>query len=240
MNRKTKINFWDNVDMSGGETACWPWQGTILERGQGQFNFEGKTWRTKPLAYYLSNKVKPETIVSLCKNKACCNPKHIKSVSRKEYDASFRGNTEEDFWKLVNIKSDNECWLWMGHTSPSGYGIAQWKNSPRRAHRLAYFYKNGVLNKTDLILHSCHERRCCNPLHLRAGTHEDNMKDMVAAKRAAVGSRNGLAKLTEKQVIEIRKIYRAEKISQRKLAKQFKVNQAVINDILLYKTWRHV
>lgn len=38
------------------------------------------------------------------------------------------------------------------------------------------------------ILHSCDNPRCCNPEHLRIGTHQDNMNDKVSRGRSGLGA----------------------------------------------------
>lgn len=46
------------------------------------------------------------------------------------------------------------------------------------------------------VMHSCNNPPCCNPEHLSAGTHRDNMKHMVASDRQA-------RKYTDARVLEI-------------------------------------
>jgi len=59
----------------------------------------------------------------------------------------------------------------------------------------------------------------------------------VLGKQAARGERVNTAKLTEKQVIEIRQRYIQENISQRELGVNYGVKQGPINKIISRKTW---
>ncbi|HFJ9472606.1 TPA: NUMOD4 domain-containing protein [Bacillus paranthracis] len=54
------------------------------------------------------------------------------------------------------------------------------------------------------------------------------------------GSKNGLSKLTEENVIEIRRLYSNGDISQSKLAKRYGVAQSLINRIIVRKLWTHI
>lgn len=57
---------------------------------------------------------------------------------------------------------------------------------------------------------------------------------------APCGSKQGLSKLTEEQVLEIRSRYATGTISQSKLAKIYGVNQANIGFIINRKYWKHI
>jgi DNA invertase Pin-like site-specific DNA recombinase len=76
------------------------------------------------------------------------------------------------------------------------------------------------------VLHSCDNPPCCNPHHLRSGTQLENVQDMHAKGRArkAKGLENGRAKLSDKQVAEIRYL-RGEGIGPTELAKQFGISR---------------
>lgn len=77
-----------------------------------------------------------------------------------------------------------------------------------------------------------------NPDHLFLGTHDDNMQDM-AQKGRSFGFRP-LHKLTEKEVVEIRRLYATGGITQRELGKKFGVSQAKIQIIVSNKGWRYL
>lgn len=54
------------------------------------------------------------------------------------------------------------------------------------------------------------------------------------------GESAGRAKLSNNQILEIRKIYKESEISQSKLAKQFGVHQTLISKIVNNKNWSHL
>jgi len=62
----------------------------------------------------------------------------------------------------------------------------------------------------------------------------------VALLNKARGEKQGLAKLTTEQVVNIRRIFNENKISYRALGKMFNVNGRAIQAIVLRETWKHV
>lgn len=94
------------------------------------------------------------------------------------------------FWSKVDVKQArlnlDQCWPWRASLDRHGYG--QFKPvlgaPPLRAHRVAWEIFNGRdVPDGRLILHSCDNPRCCNPNHLRPGTHKDNARDMLVRHR---------------------------------------------------------
>lgn len=165
------------------------------------------------------------------------------------YNHHYRASSDaEKFWSKVVIADDNECWLWQSSLSKDGYGMFKtchdYQRKSFRAHRYAYELHNGPIPDGLLALHKCDNPTCVNPNHLFLGTQQDNIDDMIAKGRDNMavpcpGERNAAAKLTEAQVIEIRR-RKAAGESGYSLAKEFGVIQATISKIVLRKTWRHV
>lgn len=62
------------------------------------------------------------------------------------------------------------------------------------AHRVAYEQKFGLIPPGMAACHKCDVRACINPDHIFLGTHDDNMRDMVAKGRAR-GRLTGTAKV---------------------------------------------
>lgn len=74
--------------------------------------------------------------------------------------------------------------------------------------------------------------------NLEYRTKKQNMEHAVANGLTAKGERHGKARLTEEQVLEIR---RAKRYSEaRKLAKKFGVSIWAVEDIWYRKTWKHL
>ena len=76
------------------------------------------------------------------------------------------------------------CWEWQGRIDRYGYGQVRVRGKTGKAHREAYRAFHGDPGKL-LVLHTCDNRKCCNPKHLFLGTHKDNMADMVKKGRHA-------------------------------------------------------
>lgn len=103
------------------------------------------------------------------------------------------------------------CWPWTGSRFRLGYGSMMLDGKVQSAHRVAYKVANGCMDLSPKIevRHTCDNRPCCNPAHLVEGTHAENMLDMVLRGRmqtfekAAKGSANGQAKITEETALAI-------------------------------------
>lgn len=153
------------------------------------------------------------------------------------------------------------CWEWPLSRNPvTGYGqLSSFEAGVRRqhsAHVLSYETFVGAVGSLH-VCHKCDNRACFNPAHLFAGTHAENMQDMIAKGRGYKGARprgdqhflriRGTsclprgeqvrhAKLTETAVLAIR----ASDETMEALAAKFGVSAATVCSAKLRKTWKHV
>lgn len=149
-------------------------------------------------------------------------------------------NTKEHIWSLIDKKGPDECWPWLGWAYKNGYGGIRIQGKDYLPHRLAYELVNGIIPNGLLVRHTCDNPPCCNPSHLLIGTAQDNSMDMVDRNRQAKGERNGRAKLTEKKVKEIKKLYALGKCKQCAIARIYDVNQSTIFRIVNYRIWKNI
>jgi hypothetical protein len=118
---------------------------------------------------------------------------HQRFCSRKCYDDSGdRRYTPEEavaaFWAMVDKGPHPKgCWLYMGFRKWDGYGWLSRLGRYMTAHRYAWILTHGEPPKGAHILHQCDNAPCCNPAHLRLGTHAENMAEMKARGRSNGG-----------------------------------------------------
>lgn len=146
------------------------------------------------------------------------------------------------FWEKVIISNDiDKCWIWSAYIDrKTGYGYKQWFGVPTLVHRVSWILSHGEIPDGLFVLHKCDNKICVNPNHLFLGTQLDNMQDMIAKGRKIVsnGERNGSAKLTRKQVDEIRQWYAQGGATQKEIAVKFGVQRTVVSRIVNKILWK--
>lgn len=164
----------------------------------------------------------------------------IRKASREIAFAVARMKNPETFDRLMQktkVSSPEKCWPWMASTDKCGYGCMTVFGKRKSTHRLMHdlFYPAAIGKE---VRHLCHNPGCVNPLHLRSGTHAENMLDRKAANRGGDlrGMANGRAKLTDEQVREIR----ASNESGASLARRLSVSTVNICAIKRGKLWTHI
>lgn len=147
----------------------------------------------------------------------------------------------EKFWLLVDKKSNDECWNWLGGISDNGYGAIDIDGKTISTHRFSYSISKGKIPEGLKVLHSCDNRGCVNPNHLFVGTAKDNTQDMISKGRLnpPIGERCGNAKVTKSQVLEIRELWKSG-MKQKNIAPIYGLANAYISTIVNRKVWKHI
>jgi hypothetical protein len=112
---------------------------------------------------------------------------------------SIEDFTEEDkarFWSKVDIKGENDCWLWTGGTYNTGYGLfyLNKKLKTLKAHRISCVLNNKIIPDGYFVCHSCNVPGCVNPSHLDPGTAYENNIYRKISGRSATGDRSASRK----------------------------------------------
>ena len=140
----------------------------------------------------------------------------------------------ERFWNRVDKNSDGGCWLWTGTIEKDGYARMKVDGRMKLVHRISLEEKLGrpLSDKMDTC-HSCRNRHCVNPEHLREDTRKGNMADRLKDQTDNRGTRNRTNKLTEQDVLNIFNSVR----TNAELAKQYDVKWCAIWCIKNGRTW---
>src|SRR5262249_4327744 len=96
---------------------------------------------------------------------------------------------------------------------------------------------NGKIASGLSCCHTCDVRRCVNPEHLFLGTTADNHHDAMRKGRNAKGEKQGLSKLTKRNVETIRSL--RGKVTQVELAKRYGVHWHTIARAQSGETWKY-
>jgi hypothetical protein len=100
----------------------------------------------------------------------------------------FSTRRKELFWAKVN-KAEG-CWEWTAARVHNGYGVFNLAgNRQQVAHKYSYRLHVGEVQDGLDIDHTCHNRACVNPDHLRAITHKQNQENRTGAQ---VNSKSGV------------------------------------------------
>lgn len=154
---------------------------------------------------------------------------------------SRKNTTTQRFWSKVNKRGIEECWIWTGSLTNSGYGPIRWQCCPTLAHRMSWEIHYGPIPENMCVLHNCDNRVCVNPKHLFLGTHKDNTQDMIRKNRHGLQRYPGkthTAKLDWNRVYEIRHLYAEGKITMRQIAELFNVSYTTVNFIVNNRSWK--
>ena len=151
------------------------------------------------------------------------------------------------FWSKVEILGPDDCWEWIGYRDKKGYGrFSVGGGNVQFAHRISYALSHeGEISDELRCLHVCDNPPCVNSRHLWLGTDADNVKDMDEKGRRwrspnQYGENAPNVKLTEEEVLEIRKLREIDKLTLKEIAPLFNITWQNVYRIVSRITWKHI
>lgn len=148
---------------------------------------------------------------------------------------TFKQSDLDRLASKIVISDDSECWGWTDCHFPTGYAQMWLSGKTISVHRFVCFLWHGP-SAGLYALHSCDNRGCVNPSHLRWGTPADNMADRSLRDRAPRGEGHPNAKLTQAEVQTIRELH-ATGTSQSELARTYGVTRQAVWRIVKGRVW---
>jgi len=146
----------------------------------------------------------------------------------------------EIFMNKVRVVAESGCWECTASKHKFGYGWIRDGSRAELFHRAAWKLFRGPIPPNMQVLHKphCHNPPCGNPDHLYLGTDKENRRDMVLNQTLPRGEQCSTAKLTEKEVREIKSFNK--KISGATIAKVYGVSPSLVALIRSGQRWKHI
>jgi hypothetical protein len=137
------------------------------------------------------------------------------------------------FWSRVTLPNEDGCMLWTGAVNSRGYGHGKFDGAFRTAHRVSLHLAIGAPGAEDLqTAHSCRNRNCVAPAHLRWATAAENQNDRFRDGTDDTGERAYNAKLTDEQADSIRREFAAGGTTYPALAAKYSVSRMLIGTVI--------
>lgn len=96
------------------------------------------------------------------------------------------------FYDSINFQDSPLCWDWLRSVDRYGYGRYSYQGKYVAAHRLSFTLLIGEIPKDRILDHTCFNKSCVNPNHLRPVTHQQNSHHLMGAnpRNSTSGIRN--------------------------------------------------
>lgn len=136
---------------------------------------------------------------------------------------------------MSRVDTSGECWVWLGPTNANGYGRGYDPDrmKTRYVHQLSFEIFYGF--KPEEVMHTCDNRKCVNPAHLKAGDHTANCRDMAAK------GRGNTAKITPDDARYIRATVQfGNGGNVVELANRFGISKWTVRQIAKGQTWKDI
>lgn len=201
----------------------------------------------KPLTEYYKSVRASRGVMSACKE------------CERKTDRKYKSRNDR-FWKQFHAKTKRvgNCLEWTGFYANKTPACAWDGKKNASIRRVVYRLAVGELPDDEFVTMTCKNPRCVRQSHMKRITETERRINLANSHYVGRGSHPGgpaiprratsnfpcgilhpMAKLTSADVLRIRELDRSG-ISQRAIARQYRVSHPTIHAILHGKTWAHV
>jgi hypothetical protein len=168
------------------------------------------------------------------------------NIANRVYYVSNMGNVKNSKGMLMSQRTSKDGYklvrIWFPRENPK-VGQRKWKGKQIKVHRLVACAFIPNPNNLSDVNHIDRDRTNNRVDNLEWMTHTDNVKyshKMGGYDGHSTGIKNPKARLTEEQVIEIRRKYDSGEMTQMEIAKEYNVGWSTIHNIVFRLTWKHI
>lgn len=159
---------------------------------------------------------------------------------QNRYGDPFAGGTRfgeaAAYVEIAAAFEGDECLQWPFYITYDGYGRVQFRSRGMHAHRAVCIFAHGEPSSPDHeAAHSCDNRACVNPRHIRWATPKENAADRMIHGKRILGETHPRAKLTYDDVRTIRELRGVVPVKE--LAERFNVSRSAISMVTTGRNW---
>lgn len=181
-----------------------------------------------------------------CGNKVLCRTwcnKHYLRWQKHGDPTAFKQKTAQgvarSFLDDAIRSQTDDCIVWPFNVTWNGYGMFWHQGRMQPASRVSCGLAYGAPpTERHEAAHSCNNRACVNPRHLRWATASENAADRIQHGTSNRGSQSPHAKLTEADVLEMRKLRKETKITYRELGERYGVSTSAAGHAVSGVWWK--
>jgi hypothetical protein len=253
-----------NIRLTG--SGCWEWQKQCTEQGYGMVSVDGVRWYAHRLVCSLFHGPLEAGVVvrHRCNNRKCSNPDHLVKGTHSDNVQDNHGSGTRSgkcVWTRarkpngldgeqliewvrqhgVDVDLGSGCWL-ARSCNEHGYSIIYVAGKSRLLHRYIYCVRHQLSyeDKSFVVRHLCHNKRCANPDHLIHGTQRDNSLDSRADYSHVKLCDEIVLKIAHDFVITSFAAFGSLDRFVRRWAEELKVTPSAIYQITQGKTWSDI
>ena len=149
------------------------------------------------------------------------------------------------FWTKVSRPSPDACWEWLA-SKRNGYGVIGSGQAQRVVYANRYSWEfwigpipsGGPGHHGWCIIHTCDNRACVNPAHMRLGSQGENVRDMIDKGRRGLSSKPW-GRLLPDQVREIRNLV-ASGVAMSPVGERFGITRQSVSMIVNRHIWKDI